>query len=140
MHSCVDHFILTLHIYYYDEYLVKYPVKLNLHFRPLLEYCDQQCSCLELSDSLSVEVMECMACSDNVVRAGLTIKHRDKDTLCQMLTYNTKPPEENKFSPCPHPSIPEVEVYDPPTPEFTVARICIPQGTEEFLLPAVTGT
>ena len=47
------------------------------------------------------EVVECMACSDNVVRAGLTVKHRDKKTLCQMLTYNTKSPQENKFLPQP---------------------------------------
>ena len=84
-------------------------------------------------------MMECMACSDNVVRAGLTIKHRDKDTLCQMLTYITKSPEENKFLPYPHPTAPNIEVYDPPTPEFAVARITIPKGTEEFVLPETTG-
>ena len=28
-----------------------------------------------------------MAASDNVVRAGLTPKFRDTDTLCSMLTY-----------------------------------------------------
>ena len=31
--------------------------------------------------------MECMACSDNVVRAGLTPKLRDTDVLISMLTY-----------------------------------------------------
>lgn len=34
------------------------------------------------------ECIECMATSDNVVRAGLTPKHRDVRTLCSMLTYN----------------------------------------------------
>lgn len=33
------------------------------------------------------ECIECMATSDNVVRAGLTPKHRDIQTLCSMLTY-----------------------------------------------------
>ncbi|XP_062150591.1 mannose-6-phosphate isomerase 1-like isoform X3 [Alnus glutinosa] len=33
------------------------------------------------------ECIECMATSDNVVRAGLTPKHRDVQTLCSMLTY-----------------------------------------------------
>lgn len=33
------------------------------------------------------ECVECMATSDNVVRAGLTPKHRDVTTLCSMLTY-----------------------------------------------------
>lgn len=33
------------------------------------------------------ECIECMATSDNVVRAGLTPKHRDIQTLLSMLTY-----------------------------------------------------
>ncbi|MBA0715552.1 hypothetical protein Golax_014442, partial [Gossypium laxum] len=37
---------------------------------------------------LSGDCVECMATSDNVVRAGLTPKHRDIQTLCSMLTYN----------------------------------------------------
>ena len=80
-----------------------------------------------------------MACSDNVVRAGLTIKHRDKNTLCQMLTYTSKTPEENKFLPQKHSALPFISVYDPPTPEFTVARIVIPNGTTELELPSLTG-
>lgn len=37
---------------------------------------------------LSGDCIECMATSDNVVRAGLTPKYRDVETLCSMLTYN----------------------------------------------------
>lgn len=85
------------------------------------------------------EVLECMACSDNVVRAGLTPKYRDKDTLCKMLTYITKTPSENKFRSQPHPGSPNVVIYDPPTPEFSVAKITIPSGTNEFILPVTTG-
>lgn len=33
------------------------------------------------------ECVECMATSDNVVRAGLTPKKLDVQTLCSMLTY-----------------------------------------------------
>ncbi|CAN6572854.1 unnamed protein product [Malus baccata var. baccata] len=33
------------------------------------------------------ECVECMATSDNVVRAGLTPKHMDVQTLCSMLSY-----------------------------------------------------
>lgn len=36
---------------------------------------------------LKGDCVECMACSDNVVRAGLTNKYKDVDTLCSMLTY-----------------------------------------------------
>lgn len=41
---------------------------------PLCSYLDGDC-------------VEIMACSDNVVRAGLTPKLRDVPTLCSMLTY-----------------------------------------------------
>lgn len=33
------------------------------------------------------DCIECMALSDNVVRAGLTPKFKDVETLCSMLTY-----------------------------------------------------
>ncbi len=36
---------------------------------------------------LEGDLVECMACSDNVVRAGLTPKHRDVQTLLEMLDY-----------------------------------------------------
>lgn len=36
---------------------------------------------------LEGDCIECMATSDNVVRAGLTPKERDVETLCSMLTY-----------------------------------------------------
>lgn len=31
-----------------------------------------------------------MACSDNTIRAGLTPKYKDLETLCNCLTYSTK--------------------------------------------------
>lgn len=37
---------------------------------------------------LSGDCIECMATSDNVVRAGLTPKFKDSQTLINMLTYN----------------------------------------------------
>jgi len=40
---------------------------------------------------ISGDCAECMACSDNVVRAGLTPKFKDVDTLVDMLTYNCGP-------------------------------------------------
>jgi len=38
------------------------------------------------------DCIECMACSDNVVRAGLTPKEIDKETLFSMLTYKLGTP------------------------------------------------
>jgi mannose-6-phosphate isomerase len=38
---------------------------------------------------LSGDCVECMSCSDNVIRAGLTEKFKDIDTLCNMLDYSS---------------------------------------------------
>ena len=67
--------------------------------------------------------MECMACSDNVVRAGLTPKFKDVDTLCEMLDYGCRTKEENIFPCRQDPSDPYVTIYDPPVPDFAVGRI-----------------
>lgn len=81
---------------------------------------------------LSGDVVECMAASDNVVRAGLTPKFKDVDTLVDMLTYSSAPIEEQKMSPSEYPyatlnraaysSGSEVTLYDPPIDEFSVVR------------------
>lgn len=96
------------------------------------------CDCVPLFTQCT-DIVECMACSDNVVRAGLTVKFRDKETLCQMLSYEMRSPEENMFKPCRHPSVPHAMVYDPPTPEFAVAKITIAAGTKELVIPSVPG-
>jgi len=41
---------------------------------------------------LEGDCVECTATSDNVVRAGLTPKYKDVDTLVSMLTYQTESP------------------------------------------------
>lgn len=47
---------------------------------------------IRLMCSSSGDCYECMACSDNVVRAGLTPKYRDVSTLCSMLDYTSGAP------------------------------------------------
>ena len=42
---------------------------------------------------LGGQILECMAASDNVVRAGLTAKYMDTATLLRMLHYRPGPPE-----------------------------------------------
>ncbi|PWN18242.1 mannose-6-phosphate isomerase [Microstroma glucosiphilum] len=44
-------------------------------------------------------IIECMAASDNVVRAGLTPKERDVDVLVDMLTYSHAGPEKQLLRP-----------------------------------------
>jgi mannose-6-phosphate isomerase len=81
---------------------------------------------------ISGDIMECMAASDNVVRAGFTPKFKDVSTLVDMLTYNYAPIEEQKMSPKDYPyatlnrsgysSGSAVVLYDPPIDEFSVVR------------------
>lgn len=71
--------------------------------------------------STVVDCIEIMACSDNVVRAGLTPKFKDVATLCAMLDYHGKSAEDNKFLPLT--DDPRISVFNPPVPDFTLARI-----------------
>ena len=65
--------------------------------------------------------MECMACSDNVVRAGLTPKYQDVDTLVSMLEYDMSSAESRKFQGS------ELDdcttLFNPPVPDFAVESI-----------------
>ncbi|XP_020224065.1 mannose-6-phosphate isomerase 1 [Cajanus cajan] len=83
---------------------------------------------------LSGECVECMATSDNVVRAGLTPKFRDVQTLCSMLTYKQGSPEILRGVPV----NPYVNKYTPPFEEFEIDRCILPQG-ETVVFPAVPG-
>ncbi|RDA87767.1 hypothetical protein CP532_2455 [Ophiocordyceps camponoti-leonardi (nom. inval.)] len=81
---------------------------------------------------LSGDIVECMAASDNVVRAGLTPKFKDVKTLVDMLTYRCAPIEQQKMAPADYPyatlnrtaysSGSAVVLYDPPIDEFAVVR------------------
>jgi mannose-6-phosphate isomerase len=88
---------------------------------------------------LSGDVVECMACSDNVVRAGLTPKFKDKDTLCDMLTYTSSTPDRFRVAPQKDKQSEFSEIYDPPIPEFAVARVSVPAGAGDFSLPPLQG-
>lgn len=48
---------------------------------------------------LSGDCIECMACSDNVVRAGLTPKFKDVETLLTMLNYVGSTGQSKIFQP-----------------------------------------
>lgn len=83
---------------------------------------------------LSGNCMECMACSDNVVRAGLTPKFKDIPTLCDMLTYLSSTPLEKVFPSQEDPRDPTLTLYDPPVPDFSVARVQVPSGQNTYTL------
>lgn len=81
---------------------------------------------------LSGDIIECMAASDNVVRAGFTPKFKDVDTLISMLTYSYAPISEQKMEPVDYPYVTlntvayssgsETTLYDPPIDEFSVVK------------------
>jgi mannose-6-phosphate isomerase len=74
---------------------------------------------------LKGNIVECMANSDNVVRAGLTPKFKDVETLVDILTYETGAP-------------PIIEgdahaaevIYQTPAEEFQVSRLRMQPGQE----------
>lgn len=76
---------------------------------------------------ISGDCIECMAKSDNVVRAGLTSKYIDSETLCNMLTYEstndiiTKGKQVSGYR----------KDYIPPIPEFRITNINLPEKKHE---------
>jgi len=81
---------------------------------------------------ISGDIIECMASSDNVIRAGFTPKFQDVDTLTEILTYDFDPPEQQLLKPVDYPYVTlnekayssgsESLLYDPPIEEFSVVR------------------
>jgi mannose-6-phosphate isomerase len=81
------------------------------------------------------DIIECMAASDNVIRAGFTPKFKDVATLTSSLTYNYASPDKQKLEPkaysyatlnaAAYSSESICEVYDPPIEEFSVVRTVI---------------
>jgi mannose-6-phosphate isomerase len=77
---------------------------------------------------LAGDCVEVMACSDNVVRAGLTPKFKDVDTLVGMLTYSCSGrPAVSEGVPLPAPA-PHTRHYPSPVPEFQVQATALPRG------------
>ena len=81
---------------------------------------------------LSGDIVECMACSDNVVRAGLTPKFRDVDNLVSMLTYEARTVAYTREQPRGE----NVVEYVPPIPEFTLSVGRAKQAATVRLLPS----
>lgn len=69
------------------------------------------------------DIIECMATSDNVVRAGLTPKLRDVPTLVSMLTYDAGLASKQLLRPVEFNRDPSTLIYDPPIDEFSVLRV-----------------
>ncbi|XP_016066021.1 PREDICTED: mannose-6-phosphate isomerase isoform X3 [Miniopterus natalensis] len=81
---------------------------------------------------LKGDCVECMACSDNTVRAGLTSKFIDVPTLCEMLSYTPSSSKDRLFSPKLSQEDPYLSLYDPPVPDFTVMKMEVPGSVTEY--------
>ncbi|PVU88840.1 hypothetical protein BB559_002776 [Furculomyces boomerangus] len=86
---------------------------------------------------ISGNIVECMATSDNVVRAGLTPKFRDVDVLVDMITYDFGPaeskltvPTEWRNSNTQGPPSKFSKLYNPPIDEFSILRTSLPSNTD----------
>ncbi|KAL1465452.1 hypothetical protein WDU94_005025 [Cyamophila willieti] len=80
---------------------------------------------------LKGDCIECMACSDNVVRAGLTPKFKDIPTLCSLLNYNFEPTQAKLFQPVVRDE--NCQLYLPPVEDFAVAKVKVQPNSEYTL-------
>ncbi|PLW20258.1 hypothetical protein PCANC_00613 [Puccinia coronata f. sp. avenae] len=80
---------------------------------------------------LTGDIVECMASSDNVVRAGLTPKLRDVPTLTEMLTYSYGPAESQLMKPTLFQDCQHTTLYDPPIEEFSVLLTKLSPGEHD---------
>lgn len=74
---------------------------------------------------ISGDIIECMAASDNVVRAGFTPKFKDVTNLVDMLTYSYDPVAKQKMpllSFAKSKGDAKSVLYDPPIDEFSVLQ------------------
>ncbi|KAI4139092.1 MAG: hypothetical protein LQ341_004362 [Variospora aurantia] len=98
---------------------------------------------------LSGDIIECMASSDNVVRAGFTPKFQDIPTLTSMLTYSYAPISEQKMNPVDYPyvtlnrtaysSSSFAILYDPPIEEFSVVKTQLNDEGAKATFEAIDG-
>ncbi|XP_013388578.1 mannose-6-phosphate isomerase [Lingula anatina] len=86
---------------------------------------------------LKGDCIECMACSDNVVRAGLTPKFKDVPTLCDMLIYEPKSAKENLFDSIKDSKDSNITHYQPNIPDFAVDKYELSQDIKEYTIPSM---
>ncbi|ODQ52688.1 mannose-6-phosphate isomerase [Saitoella complicata NRRL Y-17804] len=116
----------------------QFPKDVGLFCTFLLNYCKLKpgeamfLRALDIHAYLSGDIVECMAASDNVVRAGFTPKFKDVKNLVSMLTYNYAGPTEQKMKPENFERASgKTTLYDPPIEEFSVLRTVLGQGEKE---------
>jgi mannose-6-phosphate isomerase len=82
---------------------------------------------------LAGDCIECMSCSDNVVRAGLTPKFKDVKNLLSMLIYDGSAAKDKIFQP----KILDDNhkftwLFNPPVEDFAVAKTEVPSSVKDY--------
>jgi len=80
---------------------------------------------------ISGDCIECMACSDNVIRAGLTSKPKDIVTLLDILNY--EPVKVTKYVLRGEPKDQSLTIYSPPVMDFCVSHLIV-SAMEDYSL------
>lgn len=98
---------------------------------------------------ISGDIIECMASSDNVIRAGFTPKFQDVNTLTDILTYDHDPPEQQLLKPVDYPYVTlnttaysnnsSSLLYDPPIEEFSVVRTALKKAGAKATFEGLAG-
>lgn len=98
---------------------------------------------------ISGDIIECMASSDNVIRAGFTPKFQDVDTLTSILTYDHEPAEKQYLVPSDYPYVKldrkayssnsSSLLYDPPIEEFSVVRTLLKASSAKATFEGIAG-
>jgi mannose-6-phosphate isomerase len=98
---------------------------------------------------ISGDIIECMASSDNVIRAGFTPKFQDVNTLTEILTYDHDPPEQQLLKPVDYAYVKLNRdayssgstslLYDPPIEEFSVVRTVLKSSGAKATFEGVAG-
>lgn len=82
---------------------------------------------------LSGDCIECMSCSDNVVRAGLTPKFKDVENLLSMLIYDGASAESKLFQPKILDDAHKFTwLFKPPVEDFAVMKIHVPSNITNY--------
>jgi mannose-6-phosphate isomerase len=124
----------------------------NLFFLNFVRLAPGQAMYLKADDIhayISGDIIECMASSDNVIRAGFTPKFQDVNTLTEILTYDHDPPEQQLLEPVDYAYVKLNRtayssgstslLYDPPIEEFSVVRTLLKDAGAKATFEGIAG-
>lgn len=86
----------------------------------------------EIHAYLDGECVECMACSDNVIRAGLTPKYKDVEQLVSSVIFDGAAAQSKLFMPFRIDD--SVQVFIPPVDDFAVMHVNIKHIVDTYKL------